>query len=1205
MSLSWNRLCRAWSLCGAGLFWLGAVCGAADWVPRGAILTLHHIEGNEWQLPATVRIEVTGPPSAGFLGSNNKLETGSPVFSEAPRQQGATFYACNIVAGFPGTLVGNRPFPNRLGGSSFIAVKANPDGTRLVWINATMGAFRISGGFTSNWEYQVRYFSGDPANKIPESMVIGVVPNSGFFGGIPINLYDVELLTAEVRVRAVDCKYPGRPHFLDGVPFPVVWRATLDWAGTTPGKVLFMTPTSTNEVQADGEFAYHTIDMGAEFGPGGILRVAPVLPTGDTATEMEAPMEVMVSPLFGQDFLFSEATPSDTETRTPGRSSLSFTYATSDNILPTLLDFEIPAGRIPKWLPVFGTNPIVSQFLPEMAYSVTSEGAAELSFSWSSLIRSTRPDSPSSAKGALKTLEEKLKKDPKTVAKLIRQYKGNPEFLRSSLARLKGAERSFYLVPSIAGTRSYKDDADIWGEENFIFSIGAGYSVSFSRPFLSPTGVPMYWKLAGAFEGKASARVGISPWNWDVPVSANLSVRGSLGVGINELLGAEGWIQGALEAGWVYNTNKFSDPPGKMLVHLTTGATAYALLFKWDKEIGRITWDLNSPEDPSPQLASSSRVRGPLPIPRDYIDHPDSGRFFDGRRRVADGRPAPAALVPQTTPLELSVFPLSQPAVAANAQEAHLVWLRDDPDRSEFNRTRLMSSRFDGSNWTPPVPVGDDGTADFHPQIVVFPNGDALAAWSNQRIVHPGAATYETMLAGMDIALARFDGTAKRWFPAVSLSAGNYLNVAPKISGTSPDDCLVVWLANPANDPVGNAARPNELWSARWNAGAWSEPIRIAVVPLPVFRLAVIFNGTRGDLVCSVDQDADVSTVADREIHRATWENGQWSGLVRLTTDTVPDDNPSLLADTDGKPLLVWLRDGELCAAPDLDPTRRVVILKTEYSSNLADFRVASGPGGRAAILWAEPSEESSDVWAVLRDPTAGVWGEPKKLTDDPETERGLTAAFLGSDTLFAAYNRSLIGPPADGAALQAVQPVPLSDLFVLTYLPAADVGIEPESLNFLPDPARAGDEVFASVTVGNFGDQAVSDLPVALIRDGSVEIARVALEGVLRPGESRDVSFRWTLPDPVPGELAVVVDPEQRISEGNRGNNRVVIPLMVSDLKLQSLAWTQSPTDPNQFALDAWVVNNGTRVSAIGNLVVGDSAVGGASFVTNAIPPL
>ena len=163
--------------------------------PTGAVLKIDQIQGGVWApMPATITLTDLRPADTTFRGSNGKDERGSPLFSAEARQQGATFYACDTIFGFPERSGG--PTINRKGASSFIAIKETAGQPRKIWINASVGAWRISGATISDWEYQVRYFSGNSSNILPIA-TIGVIPNSGVYGGTTVGKVDVTLLEPE------------------------------------------------------------------------------------------------------------------------------------------------------------------------------------------------------------------------------------------------------------------------------------------------------------------------------------------------------------------------------------------------------------------------------------------------------------------------------------------------------------------------------------------------------------------------------------------------------------------------------------------------------------------------------------------------------------------------------------------------------------------------------------------------------------------------------------------------------------------------------------------------------------------------------------------------------------------------------------------------------------------------------------------------
>ena len=149
--------------------------------------------GAIWTLPAEIRLTPNGPGSTKYVGSNSKPERGSPFFSIEPRLGGATFYTCNSVTGFPARTTANSPTPNRTGGSSFIAIANGTNSEPEIWIDASMGAFRISGDVTFNWEYQIRYYSGSVAKGLPPSLTIGSVPNADVYNPQVLPIYQIEM----------------------------------------------------------------------------------------------------------------------------------------------------------------------------------------------------------------------------------------------------------------------------------------------------------------------------------------------------------------------------------------------------------------------------------------------------------------------------------------------------------------------------------------------------------------------------------------------------------------------------------------------------------------------------------------------------------------------------------------------------------------------------------------------------------------------------------------------------------------------------------------------------------------------------------------------------------------------------------------------------------------------------------------------------
>ncbi|MBC7391656.1 MAG: T9SS type A sorting domain-containing protein [Opitutaceae bacterium] len=155
--------------------------------PDSIVVELTGPSTSQYELPAKMVIKLFGSASAAFVGSNNKPETGftNLGYYSAEVEAGATFFPLlGQPAGFPGRG-SSSPTPNRTGGSSFLAIKVDAEGNRKYWMNISVGAFRISGTTTLNWEYQFRYsFDSKTGSEIG---TIGAVPNSGAYTPTPVD----------------------------------------------------------------------------------------------------------------------------------------------------------------------------------------------------------------------------------------------------------------------------------------------------------------------------------------------------------------------------------------------------------------------------------------------------------------------------------------------------------------------------------------------------------------------------------------------------------------------------------------------------------------------------------------------------------------------------------------------------------------------------------------------------------------------------------------------------------------------------------------------------------------------------------------------------------------------------------------------------------------------------------------------------------
>jgi len=537
-------------------------------------------------------------------------------------------------------------------------------------------------------------------------------------------------------------------------------------------------------------------------------------------------------------------------------------------------------------------------------------------------------------------------------------------------------------------------------------------------------------------------------------------------------------------------------------------------------------------------------------------------------------------------------MPYSEPYCSSSGTNLYLVYLEDNTNRTAMNRTRTMFSTFNGTLWRSPLPVADDATADFHPRILTFGDGTAVAAWENEKAVLPETISYERMKSNLEIAVASYY-PASGWQTAFQMTVNGFIDHSPKLAGRAHDNLWLTWIANPSNDAAGSSLAPNQIWAASWNGAAWSAPHLAGTVTNAILKYDLAYDGTNVTLVMCVDVVDNPTNANGHELFLLACTNGTWGPLTRLTSDLVPDDNPQLAFDPAGNLVMTWLKGNELSSAVNLDLASRKVVRTNEYSSNLADAKLANNGAGGLVLLWSEPSENNSDLWALCYDPIFQAWGAPRQMTHDPQSERSTTAAFYGTNTLVAVYNRTLI------SSTNNLDTTPV-DLVALYHTLDEDLALDGSHFNANPANPLPGSTATLTVEVLNLGDKVETNVVVAFYlgtAQAATQIGRVTLTNAIPAQGSNAVSFSWQVPDTgSPVAVWAVVDPDQLVPDVSRTNNAARISLINADMKIKSLTWSQVASNLLAVVVDVsndGVISNGSTTISFKQ----DSATGATLF--------
>ncbi|MBQ6986349.1 MAG: hypothetical protein IJQ25_05100, partial [Oscillibacter sp.] len=105
-----------------------------------------------------------------------------------------------------------------------------------------------------------------------------------------------------------------------------------------------------------------------------------------------------------------------------------------------------------------------------------------------------------------------------------------------------------------------------------------------------------------------------------------------------------------------------------------------------------------------------------------------------------------------------------------NDSELLMIFVGDVPTRTDANARAVFYAIGDGTTWSNPQILDDDGTIDDYPNVCDLGDGRLLVTWSSGARVLPENATLQDSLQNLDIKAAFFDKATKTFDTPVALT---------------------------------------------------------------------------------------------------------------------------------------------------------------------------------------------------------------------------------------------------------------------------------------------------------------------------------------------------------------------------------------------------------------------------------------------------
>lgn len=405
-----------------------------------------------------------------------------------------------------------------------------------------------------------------------------------------------------------------------------------------------------------------------------------------------------------------------------------------------------------------------------------------------------------------------------------------------------------------------------------------------------------------------------------------------------------------------------------------------------------------------------------------------------------------------------------------------LFWLQDDGDRKSINKSALSYSIYDGSKWSKPAFIDDDGTADYI--YTVQRDGDNVhVLWQDATKAFSNRDELEDVIKNVGLSYAKFDGS-KFTTAKDAGSTGKALQMP--VLAVKGDDVVAIWAENNDNDPL-MVTGTNTIYYAALTESGWNAPTAL-----------VSDTGRLDDMIAAVE-GSNVYVVYTEAADTA-------ANLMVSTNFGTPKQlyNAELIAYPQyAAGRLFWSNGADLLSSDDFST------VETEITALRGNgFHVVEN-STEAAILFEESSNYATNVGVYYAD--GDSWHTPVMLTDENGRHETISAIMNEEREIMMAYQYSVI-------STSDKDPVQSTHMLVSKYKPARKL-VADENLYYNVFAVEPNADLDLTMTVRNEGTAPSGAFLVVLMDETNTVLATKQITDSMDIGEERDIVFTYHLP--------------------------------------------------------------------------------------------
>ncbi len=454
-----------------------------------------------------------------------------------------------------------------------------------------------------------------------------------------------------------------------------------------------------------------------------------------------------------------------------------------------------------------------------------------------------------------------------------------------------------------------------------------------------------------------------------------------------------------------------------------------------------------------------------------------------GRSYLLDKKPQWRTLALQTEFKKEGLYPYNQPQLRElSGGKKILIWIDDNPGKSDINRTSLMYSVYDGKSWSAEKMIAETGSLNDYP--FVYQESDKIfVLWQKASRAFGKEETLTNVLKNMDLYLAVYENGA--FSEAEKVTGDNQIYEMLQSMAVSGDKKAAAWVENSEND-VFMSEGTTSIKLKKYENGAWKEETVLSGKQ-SVYNLCLDYIQGKPVLAYEVESGEGTAVYLYQDGNTKELSSAKEMGNIQIL---------------DGS--LYYLSSGSLCVYDLAKGTDTDLGL-----SGLGDYTVEK-EGENLAVLTTEYTGFTSELAAYLYNGKASAWSEEIVLTQEERYIRNYSAAFGEDGHLYAALNTAEVYEKLTDGSMYGTAELSVRDLSAQTDLAVGT------ALSYDDRAVKPGEELSLAYTVKNQGLEEISSFDVALYDSKNMVLKTETVNCRLEPGETKEVTYSYKLPNPL-----------------------------------------------------------------------------------------